>query len=1258
MSFRPYHLLFLLTSLLYLSACTSFKPNYSAKGKDWEGQFPATAEKPVYSVYLIGDAGGAAFDEIPPAIKLLGEKLKGADKNNAVVFLGDNIYRTGMAPTWADIERQSDEYKIKVQLDAVKDFPGRVFFIPGNHDWYNWKLDGIKRQAKFVEDYLGRDDVWFPGPGCGGPEVVELTEDLVIMLLDTQWYLQDWAGLPDINEDCETKSREVFELEVGEAIKSNRNKNIIVALHHPLYTYGPHGGQYRAKDHLFPLSNLNNNLLIPLPVIGSAFNFLRATVGHEQDVSNPRYRQLRNMLIGHARKNDGRFVFASGHEHCIQYIERDSQVFVVSGSGSKRTAVRNGNGSDFSYAQYGWAQIDYYEDGSAWIAYWIPEGDGSKGRIVFRKKIREALPDKEEVVYTQYPEPQTDAPVNVPVSGDDFARGPLWSFLFGKHYRSVYGSNVDVPVLDLNTFQGGVQPIKRGGGFQTNSLRLRSKDGREYTMRSIDKDATRTIPYPFNQSFAVDLVRDNFSASHPFAALAIPPLADAAQVYHTNPKLYYVPHQPALQSYNDDFGDALYLVEERPDEEVWKDAAYFGNPKRILSTRDALAEVQDEQDDQIDQPWVVRSRLFDMLIGDWDRHDDQWRWSLIDTGKIEYYRPIPRDRDQAFSEYDGFIMSFVRNAMASSKQWRPYRENIKPAKWGNYNARHFDPTFTSEMDWSDWEREAKFIQSQVTDALIDSAFVSTWPANIYEQTGPQIIEKLKKRRDNLVDIARRYYLFRAKKIDVVGTEKRELFEVSRLDAERTLVRMYDTNKEEDKQELLFERIFLNSETKEINLFGLEGNDVFRVKGDVPQGPKIRLIGGPGEDVFLDESKVLGGARKNLVYDVESETNQVEGGPETRVLIGDNPIYNTYDRKSKDYEYNFGSMFPFFSVNPDDGFVVGMLGSYTTYGFRKQPYASKHSYGLNYALATRGVRFTYKGTFNDLMLSNWDLIINARAQTPFYAINFYGLGNDTSNPEVESDKARDYNRVRQRLVEFKPLLMRSQATGGWGIGPTFEAIRIDRTPGRFIDEVGDQFDPETFEGLKYLGLRLTYEYTNLDEPMLPTRGFSLRTEGGWKYQMENPRKNFPYLDAAFSAYQRIDNQANLVFATQFGLQHRFSDGFEFFQAATLGGTGTDANFRGLRRNRYAGKTAFYQNIDLRWRILGSRNRTLPFSMGLIAGFDHGRVWIGNDQDVSKTWHSSVGGGVWISPFNSFVLNLSLFRADDNRNVFTFLGSYFF
>ena len=63
----------------------------------------------------------------------------------------------------------------------------------------------------------------------------------------------------------------------------------------------------------------------------------------------------------------------------------------------------------------------------------------------------------------------------------------------------------------------------------------------------------------------------------------------------------------------------------------------------------------EDNDNRVDQNFVVRNRLFDMWIGDWDRHDDQWRWAEFKEDNGSIYRPIPRDRDQAFFINEGFI---------------------------------------------------------------------------------------------------------------------------------------------------------------------------------------------------------------------------------------------------------------------------------------------------------------------------------------------------------------------------------------------------------------------------------------------------------------------------------------------------------------------------------------------------------------------------------------------------------------------------
>ena len=52
-------------------------------------------------------------------------------------------------------------------------------------------------------------------------------------------------------------------------------------------------------------------------------------------------------------------------------------------------------------------------------------------------------------------------------------------------------------------------------------------------------------------------------------------MAEAVGVNYANPILYYVPKQPTLGEFNEDYGDALYLIEERPDDKEWKRSRQF-----------------------------------------------------------------------------------------------------------------------------------------------------------------------------------------------------------------------------------------------------------------------------------------------------------------------------------------------------------------------------------------------------------------------------------------------------------------------------------------------------------------------------------------------------------------------------------------------------------------------------------------------------------------------------------------------------------
>ena len=197
----------------------------------------------------------------------------------------------------------------------------------------------------------------------------------------------------------------------------------------------------------------------------------------------------------------------------------------------------------------------------------------------------------------------------------------------GHNYRDEWSMPIsNVPVFDLDEEKGGLVILKKGGGQQTRSLRLEAKDCRQYVLRSIEKFPEKAVPLELRGTIAEDLISDQISASHPYGALAIPKLADAAGVYHTNPKIVYLPDDPKLGEYADDFAGGLYLFEERPDDDHWENAPYFGNAPEIVSTADVVEKMHNDADHVIDEKQVIRSRLFDIWIGDWDRHDDQWRW--------------------------------------------------------------------------------------------------------------------------------------------------------------------------------------------------------------------------------------------------------------------------------------------------------------------------------------------------------------------------------------------------------------------------------------------------------------------------------------------------------------------------------------------------------------------------------------------------------------------------------------------------------
>lgn len=1241
---KKYFFNFSILLVFFLSSCANYRMHI--EGKQFQTP-PVSLGEPEHIMFLLGDAGDAAMGEVPPAVRFLGKKLAEAPKNSSCLILGDNIYPKGLPPA-DDPGRALAEHRIKMQLDILKNFKGQPYIIPGNHDWYqSRRRKGVERAEKFVEEYLDRVDVWTPDDGCPGPEVKDLSKNLVVLFLDSEWYRMKWNTERELNEGCEIKSREAFAFFITDEIKKNRYKNIVIALHHPPHTNGSHGGKFSARQHLFPLADMNEKMLIPLPGIGTVFQFLRATIGSREDNAHPQARELNNMLEA-AAKNFGSFIFVSGHEHALEHFEVDGQSFIVSGAGSKNSPIGKGRGLQFGYGkENGFSILKFYPQGEVFLEMWTATPGGEDGKLVYSRQIKGKLPAYNAEVPSAFPAYAQGKDSVVFSLNPGVKDSQKHRFFWGDHYRKTYKELVKVPLLDLSTWRGGVEPVKRGGGSQTNSLRVRDGEGRQWVLRDMVKDESRTIPYPFNETFAKDVFADQFTAANPYIALTIGKMADAVGVYHPNPALYFIPKQPRLGDFNDAYGGSLYLVEERADGD-WSTTSSFGFSKNIVSTNELLEKKEKNQKHRVDNNFTVRSRLFDNLLGDWDRHDDNWRWATFKdsvTG-ITLYRPIPRDRDQPFSKYDGLLPALIRHTVPFTKQLRVYSPKIRSIKWVNYNAKYFDMTFLSEADWATWEQEAKHIRENLTDTVIWEA-LHDLPPEIYTHDGQWIAERLKGRRENLLAIARDFYELVSQDVDVVGTNDHDYFLVERLDDDRTRVRVFATDKEGKLQERYYERTFLTHETKEIRLYGLDREDWFAIRGEVNQGILIRCIGGLGNDYFIDESFVKDRGIKTMIYDTKGN-NHLQAGPETADRTTNDPVMNTYDRRSWDAEHDYGTGYPLLAFNPDDGFVAGGGAIFTRYGFKKSPFASRHKIGGKYAFETGGWDVKYRGEFIRA-LRRWDVLLEANFQGPLYTRNFFGLGNESVFWLENEGVNDDFIRVRQQLYGIYPSLRRQFGSHfSISFSTNVEAIDIENTPGRLVNKDNPDIRQEVFNTQFFGGGECQINFLNADDPVNPTQGLIFNAMAGWKANLEDPARNFSFYGTELGF---VLGGKKLTYATKAGIQHVEGD-FEFYQGATLGSRN---NLRGFRHERFTGNTAFFHQNDLRLRLFNVKNYILPFNLGVLAGYDYGRVWLKGES--SDNWHDSFGGGLWISPLDLTIITLNLFQSDDGlrfevRGAFAF------
>src|SRR5690606_13087408 len=256
---------------------------------------------------------------------------------------------------------------------------------------------------------------------------------------------------------------------------------------------------------------------------------------------NPQYSEFISRLrtIG---KKWGKVIYASGHDHSLQYLEDEISKQLVVGSGSVVSYTGLGKYGKFAAKEQGFAVLDVFEDGSSQLRF-----IGVEGQLLFETEI---YPENRSFEVSSLPKgfPKTvEARI---YTSEETEKGNFYKKLWGERYRDLYSTAITAPVADLDTLYGGLEVIRSGGGNQTNSIRLKDSLDREYNIRMLRKDAVqflqntaykdKPVEQAFEETFAEEMIMDFYTGSHPYGYMIVPKLSDAAGILHTNPEVYYL----------------------------------------------------------------------------------------------------------------------------------------------------------------------------------------------------------------------------------------------------------------------------------------------------------------------------------------------------------------------------------------------------------------------------------------------------------------------------------------------------------------------------------------------------------------------------------------------------------------------------------------------------------------------------------------------------------------------------------------------
>ena len=611
------------------------------------------------------------------------------------------------------------------------------------------------------------------------------------------------------------------------------------------------------------------------------------------------------------------------------------------------------------------------------------------------------------------------------VVGPEYRAGGLQTWLWGGNWRHLWTRPVRVEVMDPDTFAGGLTPLRAGGDFASNTLHLLGADGRRYVFRSINKNVSKGLGPDFEGTLVEWVVQDQVSASHPGAPRLAGPLLEAVGILHATPRMVVMKDRASLGQCRERFAGLVGHIEERADENDPEDPAdaaavnpgvdeepaedpldescgvptregqldgpAFAGAVQVKGTEEFLDDLEDSPVNRLNSREYLAARLMDIYMGDWDRHEDQWRWARYDRGDLRVWRPVPRDRDNAFVNHEGLLMAIGRGAFIRNVRF----DTEFPSLTGlTVQAEPLDRRLLSDLPRTAWDSVVAQLRARLTDGAIDRA-VAALPAEYQQGDRARLVQILRARREALPGQAELFYKRLAQNVDVYATDVDEVAVIDRHEdgsVEVTLTGAGDG----DRRWITYNRRFLADETDDVRLY-LQGGDDRAVVRGTGHGVGIRVIGGGGDDVMEDSSRASGVA----FYDHRGDNRIVRGrGTRVSTRAWEQPVDTssiTGRRTYRDWGWSASKLSPGADWRRGAGPVLFIGPSMTKYSFRREPFAWSAEAAVGWApLETR---FTVEGDV-ELYPENARHWYSAEGYaSEIENIRFFGYGNETTRTDA-------------------------------------------------------------------------------------------------------------------------------------------------------------------------------------------------------------------------------------------------------------------